>query len=76
MSYLEPSYPSAFVIRKNDHDEYEVPTGKRPDGELAVYYTDDREDARDTARYYAGVFDGEPEPHITWRRGSYNVEEA
>ena len=64
-----------ITIRKNSFDEYEVPTGQRPDGELAIYYTDDREDARDTARNFAGVFNGEPEPCIRWVRGSYNIEE-
>ena len=67
---------TTITIKRNDFDEYEVPTGRRADGQLAVYYTDDREDAKDTARFYAGVFDGEPEPRLVWRSGTYNVQEA
>ena len=68
--------PTTVTIRRNSFDEYEVPTGYRRDGTLAIYYTDDRDDAKDTARHYAGVFDGAPEPHLVIRRGTYTTEEA
>jgi len=68
---------TSTTIRQNTNDEYEVPTEWDARGKaVAIYYTDDREDARDTARHVAGVFDGEPEPCIRWIRGTYNTEEA
>jgi len=58
------------TIRKNDLDEYEVPTAHigraystRP---TSIYYTDDKDDAISTARYHYGT-----ETKIVVRRGTY-----
>jgi hypothetical protein len=50
-----------ITIKRNDYDEYEVPTGSirvggqavspRPD---SIYFTDDKDDAEGTARYHHG----------------------
>lgn len=48
-----------ITIKRNEHDEFEVPTAFRDRGSLpkrpcAIYYTDDKDDAIGTARYHYG----------------------
>lgn len=60
-----------ITIKQNEYDEYEVPTGVKDDGITpAIYYTDDKGDAFDTARRFHGII-----ADITFRRGTYGVEE-
>ena len=62
------------TIRKNEYDEYEVPTAfvfhNRREVAAEIYYTDDKQDAIDTAK-----FAHRDDVAITWRRGTYGVEE-
>lgn len=60
----------SVVIKRNEYDEYEVPTGVRDDNQPAIYYTDDKGDAFDTARHFHGII-----ADITFRAGTYGVEE-
>ncbi len=58
-------------IKQNEYDEYEVPTGLKDDGvTAAIYYTDDKCDAFDTARRFHGLM-----ADIIFSRGTYGVEE-
>lgn len=54
-----------ITIRRNEFDEYEVPT---PDVDH-IYYTDDKDDAIGTAIAFHGT-----DVEITHRRGTYNRE--
>jgi len=59
------------IIKRNDYDEFEVPTA--PAGAEAqefadgIYYADDRDDAIDTARFTFGA-----DVDIVVRRGTYS----
>jgi len=53
------------MIRKNEYDEYEVPTGTDSAGRVCVYYTTDKEDAIDTLALF------NPHAKPTIRKGSY-----
>ena len=68
--------PATVVIRKNQDGEFEVPTNSpaypATSFRAGLYYTDDREDAFDTAR----LAWGEHAEKIVCRSGTYNVEEA
>jgi hypothetical protein len=55
------------TIKKNDYDEYELPTEV---GTEAIYYTDDKDDAIGTAKLILG-----DDVEITFRRGTYNADE-
>lgn len=62
------------TIRKNEYDEYEVPTQFRDRGSLpkkpcAIYYTDDKDDAIGTARMILGA-----DVVCTFKRGTYDAE--
>lgn len=63
-------------IRRNDHDEYEVPTA-RADSPLgpqtSIYFADDRLDAIATARWQHEVVYGY-EIVIKVTRGTYDAE--
>jgi len=64
----------SITIRKNCFEEYEVPTELTAAGKpAAIYYTDDRLDAIDTARF---AFGGQGTVKLTFRSGTYSVEEA
>lgn len=62
------------TIRKNDYDEYELPTQFRDRGSLpkkpcAIYYTDDKDDAIGTAKMILGA-----DVECTFKRGTYDAE--
>jgi len=61
------------IIKRNDFDEYEVPTDSpshpASSFEAGLYFTDDREDALVTCQL---AFDGDAD--IVWRRGSYQAD--
>lgn len=61
--------PEMILIKKNTYGEFEVPTGKRPDGTRSIYYASDRDDARDTARYYHGK-----DCEFRFARGTYGED--
>ena len=46
--------PDQILIKRNEHGEYETPTGRKDDGRPAIYYASDLEDAQDTARQFHG----------------------
>jgi len=63
-----------ITIRKNDYDEYEVPTQFRDRGSLpkkpcAIYYTDDKDDAIGTAQMILGA-----DVVCTFKRGTYSID--
>lgn len=53
------------VIKRNEYDEYEAPTGTNADGSMAIYYTDDKQDAIDTVKLLTAATE------IVVRRGTY-----
>ena len=56
------------IIKRNDSDEYEVPTVIGLSGSDAIYYTDDREDAIGTAELILGK-----DVEIKFVRGTYDA---
>lgn len=56
-------------IRKNDYDEFEVPTGAWPNASDSIYFADDKQDAIDTAEFVHG-----PQVKCFIRRGTYLPE--
>ncbi len=66
---IETTLPSTFsvtavVIKKNEYDEFELPTSEC--GKREIYFTDDKQDAIDTAHFVFG-----DELKISFRRGTY-----
>lgn len=66
-----------ITIKKNDYDEYEVPTVIGVTGADQIYFASDRDDALDTARHIHGQ-----NVKVTFRSGTYmrsgiyiNIEE-
>lgn len=57
-------------IKRNDYDEYEVPVGLNSQGEVEIYFTDDKYDAFDTARKVHGIL-----ADIVFARGTYTPED-
>jgi len=55
----------SIMIKRNDYDEYEVPT-PTDDAPDSIYYTDDKYDAFDTARHHHGLL-----ADIIFGRGTY-----
>lgn len=53
-------------VRKNDYDEFEVPTPTR-DAPDSIYYTDDKDDAIGTAKMILG-----DDVVCTFKRGTYD----
>jgi len=63
-------FNAALVIRKNSYDEYEVPMGYCDDGSLSIAFTQDKQDAMDTARLSEIVHD-----IVRIRTGTYSKED-
>jgi len=63
------------AIRKNDCDEFEVPTPGASSLTAGLYFTDDKQDALDTVSYSWAQFPGEV-IDVTIRRGTYLQEDA
>jgi len=60
-----------IVIKRNLSDEYEVPTAPWPNVSDSIYYTDDADDALDTAKLNHGEgFE------FKFERGTYSPEGA
>lgn len=59
-----------IVIKRNDYDEYEVPTPS-PDASDSIYYTDDKDDAIATAQHVHGDL-----VEIVFRSGTYDKEDS
>lgn len=59
------------TIKRNDYDEYEVPTpsAQFPD---SIYFTDDKADAIDTARAHWFINRAQSEINVRVIRGSYH----
>ena len=55
-----------ILIKKNEFDEFEVPTTSTSE----IYFTDDKEDAIGTAEYFHG-----PKAECIFRRGTYSKGE-
>lgn len=62
--------PLKVIIKKNEYDEYEVPTQFGLTGADQICFEDDKEAANDTARYAHRGF----EIRIVHQRGTYTVE--
>ena len=52
---VESKEPEMILIKRNESDEYEVPMGLNKWKGVEVYYTDDIDDACDTARSKYGA---------------------
>lgn len=65
---------TAILIKKNEYDEFEVPTefvfSNRREVAAEIYYTDDKHDAIDTAKMIHGV-----DVVCKFKRGTYGEGE-
>ncbi|TFG82817.1 MAG: hypothetical protein E4G74_02140 [Erysipelotrichales bacterium] len=57
---------NVILIKKNEYDEFEVPTTS----DSEIYFTDDKQDATDTAMFFHGA-----EVVVLFRRGTYDKGE-